>query len=81
MSRLIQEYIALLSGEGAASDKFRELDKRMREDKKCSGVVMRMSRNYMDLNLMHLLSNGVITLTDLEGFSADLRDRMAFMER
>ena len=33
MSRLIQEYIALLSGEGAASGKFWELDKRMREDK------------------------------------------------
>ena len=40
---------------------------------------MRMSRNYMDLNIMHLLSNGVITLNDLEGFSADLRDRMAFI--
>ena len=33
MERLNREYIALLSGTGSASEKFWELERRMREDK------------------------------------------------
>ena len=51
MERLNREYIALLSGTGPASEKFWELERRMREDKKRGGVVMRMSRSNMELNL------------------------------
>ena len=78
MTRVVQEYIGLLSSDGAASDKFCELEKRMREDKERCGVVMRMSRSYMDLNIMHLLQEGVIALTDLDGFSDEFREKMAF---
>ena len=42
MERLNREYIALLSGTGSASEKFWELEKRMREDKRRGGVVMRI---------------------------------------
>ena len=45
MERLNREYIALLSGTGSASEKFWELERRMREDKRRGGVVMRMSRS------------------------------------
>ena len=58
MERLNREYIALLSGTGSASEKFWELEKRMREDKRRGGVVMRMSRSDMELNLLSLLSDG-----------------------
>lgn len=79
MARLIREYIALLSGPGSASDKFWELEKRIRQDKKAGGVVMQMSRTHMDLNILALIRDGVIGLDDLEGFSDDLREKMAFI--
>lgn len=44
MDKLNKEYIALLSGEGNASDKFWKLEKRIREDKKDCGVQCAMSR-------------------------------------
>ena len=79
MERLNREYIALLSGPGPASEKFWELEKRVREDKKCGGVVMRMSRTYMKLNILSLLSDGVISTADLDGFSNDLQEKLAFV--
>ena len=73
--------IALLSGGGSASEKFWELEKRVREDKKSGGVVMRMSRANMELNILSLLSDGVISMADLDGFSEDLRGKLAFVLR
>ena len=81
MARLNKEYIELLSGPGTASDKFWELEKTIRRDKKAVGVTMRMSRTYMDLSIMSLIADGVIGLDDLEGFSDDLREKMAFIMR
>ena len=81
METLIGEYAALLAGSGAASDKFRALEKRINADKRQTGVVARMSRSNMHLNLIQLLAEGVITLDDLDGFSDDLRGQMAFLMR
>ena len=81
MERLNREYIALLSSSGPASEKFWELEKRVREDKKSGGVVMRMSRANMELNLLSLLSDGVISMSDLNDFSEDLRKKLAFVLR
>lgn len=47
MERLNREYIVLLSGSGPASEKFWELEKRVRKDKQSGGVVMCMSRANM----------------------------------
>ena len=76
MDRLNREYASLLAGSGKASDKFWELEKRIRTDKQSVCVVTRMSRSNMYQNLMCLLTDGVITLDDLDGFSDDLRDKM-----
>ena len=35
----------------------------------------------MELNILHLLHDGVITLADLDGFSEELREKMAFILR
>lgn len=79
MEWLNQEYAALLADSGKASDKFWELEKRIREDRKHVGVVTRMSRFNMIQNIMALLADGVITLDNLEGFSVDLREKTAFV--
>ena len=81
MERLNREYIALLSETGPASEKFWELEKRIHEDKRRGGVVMRMSRSNMELNLLSLLSDGVISTAELDGFSEELREKLTFVLR
>lgn len=81
MESLLQEYARLLSSPGAASNKFWELKRRIREDQQHVGVVARMSRSAMYRNLLALLRDEVITADDLEGFSDDLRERLSFVLR
>lgn len=76
MEKLIKEYIALLTGEGNASDKFWELEKRIREDKEDCGVQCKMSRSNQFFIMLSLLNEGAITFDDLEDFSEDLKDMM-----
>ena len=81
METLIGEYAALLAGSGEASDKFWTLEKRINADKRQTGVVAHMSRSNMYMNIINLLSEGVITLHDLDGFSDDLQEKMALVMR
>lgn len=74
MEKLNKEYIELLSGEGNASDKFWELENRIREDKKDCGVQCEMSRSNQFYIILSLLNEGAITMNDLDDFSDDLRD-------
>ena len=79
MDRLNQEYIAILTGPGRPSEKFWALEKRISKDQRHTGVIADMRRSVMYQNLLSLLNEGAITLADLDGFSEDLRERMAFM--
>ena len=82
MENLINDYEAILAGDTDASDKFWKLEKRMRKDKKKSGVcVTDMSRSQMFANIMVMLDEKVITLEDLEGFSDSLRERLELLHR
>jgi hypothetical protein len=76
MDKLIQEYIALLQGEGAPSQRFWALDQRIRQDKRSAGVQVRMRPSGMQFCLSGLLADGAITADDLEGFSEELRERV-----
>ena len=62
MEKLIEEYKGILNNNNIASDKFWELDKRIKSDKKSTGVIVH-----------------VISADDLDGFSEELRDALAFM--
>lgn len=72
MERLNQEYLQILSGDGSASDKFWELEKRIYTDRKRVGVVAEMRRSQMLFNLVSLMNDGAITEKDLNGFSGEL---------
>ena len=76
MEKLNQEYVAILTGEGNASDKFWEIEKRIREDKKDCGVQCEMSRSNQFYIMLSLLKEGAITLDYLEDFSDDLKETM-----
>ena len=81
MDKLNKEYIRLLSGEGGASDKFWELEKRIREDKRSIGVVANMRRSQMYSNLLSLLVNEIIREDDLDGFSEELSETVKYAAR
>ena len=82
METLINEYEAILVSAADASDKFWKLEKRIRKDKRKSGVcVTDMSRSQMFANIMELLNEKAIKLDDLDGFSDFLRQRLEFLCR
>ena len=72
MDRLLKDYIKLLKSSGNPSDRFWELEKRIKEDRKHPGVSMRMEKSETIWNIVNLIRLGVITVDDLEGFSDDL---------
>lgn len=79
MDKLNQEYIRLLLGEGNASDKFWELEERIRRDKKSVGVVADMRRSQMHSHLISLLLHEIIREEDLDGFSEELKETLKFV--
>lgn len=79
MERLEMEYIALLQNEKSASAKFWELEKRIKEDKKSPGVIIDMRRSTAIRNIICLVSDGAISLDDLEEFSDDLKEAVKFI--
>ena len=82
MGRLCDEYIELLSGDGDPSEKFWQLDKRIRSDKRNPGVQLEMTRTNFIYNIIALINNDVISIEDLEDFSDELKGTVnAFLER
>lgn len=74
MERLAQEDIQILSSEKAGSQKFWELEERLRADKKSPGVQLRLSKGNVPSDLAGLVSAGVISWEALDGFSEELKD-------
>jgi hypothetical protein len=82
MDRLNKEYIELLSEDTNPSEKFWKLDKRIKEDRKKTGVQLEMSRSKLINNIIFLINDGAISLKNLEEFSDELKETVSvFIER
>lgn len=79
MEKLIREYIQLLNGNRAPSERFWELDRRIKEDKHSAGVRLEMSRSSFIKNIVQLIHEGVIHMTDIDEFSDTLKDAVRFV--
>ena len=55
------------------------LEKRINEDKKCTGVLIEMRKQNILFDIVTLIKDGVICFEDLEGFSDELRETVKFM--
>ena len=75
MDKLTKEYAEMLAGPGVASEKFWNLDKRIKEDKKKPGVQLSLRKSDVDLHIAMLINDGVIGFADLEDFSEELQER------
>ena len=79
MDRLNRDYIQLLSGDAAPSEKFWALDKRIKEDKRKKDVRIEMSRSDLIYNIVDLINEDAISLNDLEEFSDELKETVRFI--
>lgn len=74
INKLNEEYITILSQDKNPSDKFWELEARIKKDKRNPGVVLDMRRSTMILNIIKLLNDEVIRIDDLNEFSDTLKE-------
>lgn len=82
MEKLIREYVEILNGGEISSEKFWKLEKRIRNDKKKPGVLIKVQKSEMFIDILTLLSDGAITVDDLAGFSDDFTNSIKhFMSR
>ncbi len=83
MGKLIKEYTELLTNDDkAASERFWELDKRIKKDKKKTGVIAyNLSRSNMIMHIINLLDEEAITMTDLDDFSDLFKDTISTIVR
>ena len=77
--RLVKEYMDLLDGEENASDKFWNLEERIKNDKKHPGVMLEISKGNMIFDIVALINSGVITTADLIDFSDGLKESVDFL--
>ena len=74
MTKLLDEYMALLTSQDCPSEKFWALHDRIKDDKKSPGVIVNGSRrSSMTFELVQLVMDGVISVDELDGFSEDLQ--------
>ena len=73
MQKLLDDYAGIIASPGLASDRFWELERRLRKDVRHTGVRAEMSRSRMRLNITCLLNEGAITIDDLDDFSDDIK--------
>lgn len=74
MEMLIGQYIEILNGDSEASSRFWALEERVNRDKLSSGVLANgIRRSTMRYEIANLLSDNVITLDDLDGFTEDIK--------
>lgn len=77
MARLIKEYISLLSAEDKnASDKFWELEKKIKTDRRHPGVILNTEQSKAIYDIISLVRFGVISFDDLADFSEDLQQEV-----
>ena len=74
MEDLVKEYADFLNNDKKpASEKFWELEKRIKEDKRHPGVIMKLSKSETIWNIIRLIRLKVITDDDLSDFSDELQ--------
>ena len=80
MENLVEEYIDILKQEGLASDKYWMLEKRIKDDKRNPGVLLRdVRRSNYYFHLTALVGWKVITFDDLDEFSEETRETISRM--
>ena len=77
MEGLVKEYVNFLNDDTSpASEKFWELEKRIKEDKHHPGVIMELKKSEVIWDIVRLIRLKVITYDDLSEFSEELQQEV-----
>ena len=77
MEGLVKEYANFLNDDKKpASEKFWELEKRIKEDKRHPGVIMELKKSEVIWDIVRLIRLKVITYDDLSDFSDELQNEV-----
>ena len=77
MEDLVKKYVNFLNDDKKhTSDKFWELEKWIKEDKRHPGVIMEMSKSEVIWDIVRLIRLKVITYDDLSDFSDELKQEV-----
>ena len=76
MEKLLKEYIKLLQKKSNASDRFWELEKRIKKDKKNPGVQLQYVKSETIYNVVYLIRLKVIKIEDIAEFSDELKQEV-----
>lgn len=77
MEGLIKEYVNFLNDDTKhASEKFWELEKRIKEDKRHPGVILEMSKSEAIWDIVRLIKLKVISYDNLSDFSDELQQEV-----
>ena len=79
IDKLNHEYIEILSSNENSSDKFWKLEKRIKQDKRSTGVICKVKRSNLIENVFSLINEGVICFDDLFEFSDNLKATVKLM--
>ena len=79
MEKLVASYVKYLKGDEPASDKFWELEKKIKRDRKNPGVLIELSKQNMPFDLIRLIHEGVITVDDLDEFLDELKKTVNYL--
>lgn len=79
MEHLCRKYAEILTNDNQASYRFWQIWERIKEDRKCTGVMAQMSRSSVIFNIVDLIREGTITLADLAEFSQKLQERVWYL--
>lgn len=52
------------------------LEKRIKQDRKHTGIIIEMNKGNMIFDIVSLINLGVITMENLDGFSEELKERV-----
>lgn len=77
MEVFVKEYVSFLNDDTKhASEKFWELEKRIKEDKHHPGVIMELSKSEAIWDIVRLIRLKVITYDNLSEFSDELQQEV-----
>ena len=80
IERLLKEYVAILQTNEPASKRFWELEKRIKQDKKCPGVLLtNMSKSSAIYDIAELVREDIVCIEELEDFSDDLQEAVNYI--
>ena len=79
MDHLNKEYISLLSADKKPSEKFWELEKRIKNDSYHPGVIIEVRKSNAISDILRLIRFNVITYDDLTDFSDELQQTVKML--